>query len=127
MGAAEPAAGNRYATLWITNTGTAPCTLDGYGGLQLMDSNGDPLPTEVRRTADPGPAPVALSPGERAGENLHWGVVPGDGEPAGRPCEPTPASIEVMPPDDNRSVAARWPYHQVCQHGLIWESAYYPR
>src|SRR6476661_3875750 len=38
-------AGQRYATLILTDTGGQSCTIHGYGGLGLVDSSGHAVPT----------------------------------------------------------------------------------
>src|SRR5215216_5981282 len=110
-GAVQPkdsAAGNRYAELVVTNTGSAPCTLYGYGGLQLVSADGKPLPTTALRDEPPKPALVAVAPGGHAAKLLHWGVVPTGDEPADRPCQPTPAKLSVIPPDETQPFTVAW-------------------
>lgn len=127
-GVVEPpqaGAGQRYSRLVVTNTGRRSCVLFGYSRLRLQEANGTPLPTRVNRTRNPGPTVVVLRPGERAAANLHWGVIPGTGEPTTGPCEPDPAWLWVWPPFRFRPFAASWTFGPVCQHGLIDLSAYY--
>lgn len=121
----HPGAGNRYATLVVTNQG-GTCRLYGYGGLELIGADGRPLPTDLRRTLEPEPQPVTLAPGASAGKKLHWGVVPGPGEPATDPCQPTADHIEVIPPNGTNRFDVPWPFGPVCQHGHIEGSAYFP-
>lgn len=40
----SPGAGQRYATLVLTNTGGQTCTVSGYGGLGLVASDGRRCP-----------------------------------------------------------------------------------
>ncbi|GDY30117.1 DUF4232 domain-containing protein [Gandjariella thermophila] len=121
----SPGAGQRYARLVVTNTGRAPCTLYGYGGLQLVDGSGRPVPTDLRRDEQPGPTMVRLAPGASAAKNLHWTIVPSDGEPDTAPCEPAAATISVIPPDETQPFQAAWNLGEVCGHGRIGGSAYY--
>lgn len=125
FGRVEPAAGNRYTTLWLTNTSATPCTLNGYGGLQLVGPAGEPVPTDLREDPDPAPVPVRLGPGDRAGKDLHWGVIPVGEEPADGPCEPVAAQVRVTPPGGAQHLSVPWPFRQVCGHGTIWGSAYH--
>src|SRR4051812_18535530 len=41
----NPGAGQRYATVVLTDSGGLPCTVHGYGGLSLAGPGGAPLPT----------------------------------------------------------------------------------
>lgn len=110
----SPGAGQRYAELTLRNTGDSACTLYGYPGLELLDESGSPLPTDVSRTADPGPGTVELAPGETSSAQLHWGVVPRGTDPAGSSCEPVPGGIRVTPPDETDSFRLDWNHGRVC-------------
>jgi hypothetical protein len=121
----DAAAGNRYAKLAVTNTGSKPCTLYGYGGLQLTNAAGAPTPTKLTRKPDPGPALVRLEPGQKAYKNLHWGAVPDGTEPVEGPCEPASGGAKVIPPDETEPFTVKFDFGSVCQHGLIDGSAYY--
>ncbi|MFB9428246.1 DUF4232 domain-containing protein [Streptoalloteichus tenebrarius] len=122
----DSGAGNRYARLVVTNTGDRPCTLQGYAGMELRGKDRSPLATNVERADNPGPQFVRLAPGGRAAANLRWGVVPGAGEPEDRPCQPEPAEIAVIPPDETQPFTVTWSYGPVCQHGRISTSAFFP-
>lgn len=76
----KPAAGNRYAVLVFTNESGEACTLNGHTGMLLLDENGDPLPTDVRKQ-QPGPRRVVLEPDTSASASLRWGGVGGDKPP----------------------------------------------
>jgi Protein of unknown function (DUF4232) len=123
--ASDAGAGNRYAKLVVTNTSKAPCTLYGYGGLQLIDAAGRSAPTNLSRRPDPGPALVTLQPGQQAFKNLHWGAVPDGSEPTTGPCEPESTGATVIPPDETQPFTIRYNFGSVCQHGAIDGSAYY--
>ncbi|MCO1578316.1 DUF4232 domain-containing protein [Crossiella sp. SN42] len=122
----DSGAGQRYATLVVTNTGKTNCTLYGYGGLALLDGSGNALRTKLERKANPGPKLVTLRPGGKAGKDLHWGAVPGEGEPATGQCQPSPAKISVIPPDERTPFELTWSLGPVCQQGKIEGSAYHP-
>ena len=122
----NPAAGNRYAKLVVTNNGTAPCTLNGYSGLQLLDASGQPVPTDLQRSTDPAPTLVALPPKGRAAADLHWTVVPTGEEPAQGPCEPEAAQARAIPPDETQPMSLAWSLGPVCGGGKIRISAFYP-
>lgn len=123
----EPGAGNRYATLVVTNTGAEPCTLWGYGGLELVDASGKALPTNVTRQADPAPALVDLPPGAMAAKDLHWTVVPTGNEPVDGPCQPEAAGARVIPPDGTEQFEVTYAFGPVCAGGTIDGSAYYKK
>ncbi|MGH7895217.1 MAG: DUF4232 domain-containing protein, partial [Candidatus Binatia bacterium] len=46
----DAGAGQRNATITFTNNGSAPCTMIGYIGMQLLAGNGNDIPTNVVRT-----------------------------------------------------------------------------
>ncbi|MEV8438431.1 DUF4232 domain-containing protein [Actinosynnema sp. NPDC051121] len=121
----EAGAGNRYGKLVVTNNGAAPCTINGYSGLQLLDSAGNPLPTDLQRTPDPGPAPVVLTPGAAAAANLHWTVVPTGDEPVDRPCQAEATRAAAIPPDETEPMSLQWGLGPVCAGGKIEISAFY--
>jgi len=121
----DSAAGNRYAELVVTNTGSAPCTLYGYGGLQLVDAAGQPLPTTALRDEPPKPSLVTVKPGAHAAKLLHWGVVPTGNEPVDKPCQPTAAKLSIIPPDETQPFTVPWDLGPVCAAGTIHGSAYY--
>ena len=121
----SPGAGQQYATLVLTNKSKNTCTMEGYGGLGLYDAAGKALPTSAQRTSPPGPSLVSLAPGAKAKNNLHWSTVPGQGEPTTGPCQPSPATLKVIPPDDTQQVSVAWTFGPVCSGGRIDGSAYY--
>lgn len=121
----DAGAGQRYADLVLRNDSPRPCTVFGYGGMQLVDAGGRPIPTDLRREANPGPSLVHLAPGATARSALHWTVVAAGAEPTEGPCEPEPASARVTPPDETDQLTVPWHYGQVCDHGRISGSAYH--
>jgi hypothetical protein len=121
----EAGAGNRYGKLVVTNNGSAPCTVNGYSGLQLLDAAGNPVPTDLRRTPDPAPSPVVLAPGKAAAANLHWTVVPSGDEPVDRPCQAEAPRAAAIPPDETEPMSLRWGLGPVCAGGKIEISAFY--
>ncbi|WP_165436178.1 DUF4232 domain-containing protein [Amycolatopsis suaedae] len=120
----SPGAGQRYATLTLTNDNAQTCTVNGFGDLRLTDDDGKALPTDSWRTPDPPPAEVRLEPGQAAHRRLHWTVVPAPDEPATGPCQQAPARLEVIPPDRWGTVAVPWSFGPVCQHGWLGGGAY---
>ncbi|MER7081195.1 Protein of unknown function [Saccharopolyspora kobensis] len=121
----DAGAGQRYAELTLTNSSGETCTLYGYGGMQLVDASGRPLPTDAKRTPNPGPSMITLSPGESASATLHWTAVPHEGEPTDGPCAPTAASLQVIPPDETDPLPVTWNGGPVCGFGKIDGTAYH--
>ncbi|MGZ3140982.1 DUF4232 domain-containing protein [Lentzea chajnantorensis] len=126
-GAVEPTdagAGNRYGKFVVTNTGSQPCTLNGYSGFQLENGAGA-VPTKLERMADPGPKPLNLAPGAKAAANLHWGVVPAGSEPVQGACQPEPSKVAAIPPNETAPLSVPWTFGPVCSGGHITISAFY--
>jgi hypothetical protein len=120
--AGSPGAGQRYATMVLTNRGTDTCTVYGYGGMALLGAPGQGVPTDLRRVASPAPTTVTLVPNGSARSLLHWTVVPAGDE--GSTCEPTAVTVVVTPPNQTTAALRPWTMGPVCQHGLIWQNAY---
>src|SRR5688500_14655635 len=120
----DAGAGNRYGKFVVTNSSTAPCTLNGYSGFQLENASGA-VPTKLERKADPAPAALTLAPGGKASANLHWGVVPSGNEPVEGPCQPEPSKAAAIPPDETVPLTVPWTLGPVCSGGRIEISAFY--
>jgi hypothetical protein len=114
----SPGAGQRYATVIFTNTGSQPCTMLGYIGLQLLSNGNTKVPTDLVRNNAP-TSTVSIPPGGHAFTTLHWTIIPGQGEPQNTQCEPTPQQAQVTPPNETHSLTEAWPFGEVCQHGQI--------
>jgi uncharacterized protein DUF4232 len=117
-------AGQRYATLTLTDTGGTPCTVHGYGGLGLVDGSGAPLPTAQVRVPDPAPRTLVVRPGGAVTATLHWSVVPGPGDSSSGSCQPTPSALQVIPPDETTPLRVAWPGGPVCEAGTLLQDAY---
>ena len=97
----QGAAGTIEITIALRNATAAPCALEGYPGMALVDAAGGQLPSQVvpggSLSFDDFPkAPVTIGPGQSAYFNVGYSDVPAGGETA---C-PTSASLWVTPPDD---------------------------
>lgn len=121
---ADAGAGQRYATLTLRNSGNRTCTIHGYGGLGLVDGSGRALPTKQVRAASPVPTTVRLAPGGTVSSDLHWGAIPGPGDNQTGDCQPTPAAVHVIPPDETTSLSVPWSLGPVCEGGTIEQRAY---
>lgn len=122
--AGSPAAGQRYAVLVLTNTSGRTCTIDGYGGIGLVAPSGAALPTRQVRLSSPAPGPVTLPPRAAARSQLRWSAVAGSGDAQQGPCQPTPAALRVIPPDETTSLGVGWTQGPVCEQGAIDQNAY---
>ncbi len=111
-------AGQRYTALGLTNAAAAPCTIQGYPGLQLLDSNGAALPTDISHEATGTPPLVVLAPGHAAWTQLHWTVIPADDEAASH-CAPDPTAARITPPGQTSSLTVAFGFGAVCQHGSL--------
>jgi len=111
-------AGNRYVRLILTNGGPA-CRAQGYVGMQLLGTGGQPVPTDVVRDQSvPAPA-VTVSTGGQTSALLHWGAIPSGNESQSGPCEPVPQQVEVTPPNEFQFTVAPWTFGSVCEQGRI--------
>ncbi|HEX5494270.1 MAG TPA: DUF4232 domain-containing protein [Mycobacteriales bacterium] len=120
----DAAAGNRYATLVLTNHTSTTCRVYGYGGLGLLDAAHRALPTRQHRDPAHPPTLVAVRPGHSVSTLLHWGAVPDGSESESGPCEPQPSFLSVIPPDETTALVVRWQDGSVCEHGRIDQWAY---
>ncbi len=103
------AAGTIETTIGLKSAATAPCTLDGYPGLLLLDAAGTGLPTNVVRKGSysftaMAPTSVTVTPGGSAFFNIGYSDVPVGSETS---C-PSSTTLEVTPPNayDHLVVAA---------------------
>ena len=67
----DAGAGNRFATITLTNTSAAVCVLGGYPAVDLRDGRGTAL---IEATAEPEQpiSTVTLEPGQSASFDLRW-------------------------------------------------------
>lgn len=120
----SPGAGQRYAVVVLTDTGGRTCTIDGYGGIGLVDGSGAALPTTQVRVSSPAAQQVTLRPGQAARSQLHWAAVAGSGDAQQGACQPTPAALRVIPPDETASLSVAWTQGPVCDQGTVDQNAY---
>lgn len=112
-------AGQRFAKLLLTNVTRRSCTLGGFIGAQLLGARNNPLPTHVVRDTSSRARVVTLTPGQSATTILHWGVITGTGDRQTGACQPTPARIEITPPNATGHLVLPWRNGPVCQRGQI--------
>src|SRR5919108_5498460 len=72
LGFIQGAAGSRFGPLVLKNRSTHTCTLFGYIGGRLYDSEGRPLPTRIVRDRSQPERAVTVAPGHSAFAELHW-------------------------------------------------------
>jgi hypothetical protein len=109
----------------LRNTGGRTCTVHGFGGLGLAGSDGRALPTHQVRSGGAA-ATVRLAPGATVRSALHWSSVNGPGDPSSGPCQPPPATLRVIPPDETDSLSVGWTLGPVCSAGTIEQHPYAP-
>jgi uncharacterized protein DUF4232 len=105
VGTANGAAGSVGYTNDFKNISVATCTLYGYPGLQMLNSSGQPISTDViRGTSVTVPSVperlVTLAPGARAGFDMGFASSTGYGSAK---C-PTSARVEFTAPNDFQSL-----------------------
>ncbi|MFF5500058.1 DUF4232 domain-containing protein [Streptomyces aquilus] len=114
--ALDSGAGQRYATVILTNKTHKTVRTEGYVGLQLLNSHNKDVTTHVVR--DRGRVVlITLKPGQSAYTRLHWGAVPAAGEPT--KGEENPTRLEVTPPDSYHHLNSAWKLGEVLQKGRI--------
>ena len=114
------AAGTIEATFGLRNSSTSSCTLVGFPGTQMLGASGAPFATQT--TVRGGgysftnfPATqVTLAPGATAYFNLGYSDVPTATETS---C-PSPARLEVTPPNDYSQLTVSF-QGNVCDHGTL--------
>lgn len=119
IGHTHAGAGQRWASLHVRNRTHSTCRTYGYVGLRLLDGRGNKLPTDVVRTRHDARREVELQPQDDAYTIVHWGAVAGAGESENGACEPTPARLEVTPPDGTRQLVTAWRDGPVCEQGRL--------
>jgi hypothetical protein len=107
------------ARVVLTNTSGSPCRTFGYVGMQLLDANGAPLPTNVVR--QPGTiAQITLNPGQSASAVSQFSPdVAGQGDSTTGTCQPVAQKTELTPPNDTRFIVVPGPGQSVCERGTI--------
>jgi Protein of unknown function (DUF4232) len=113
----NPAAGNRYTALVLTNTSAHSCRTRGWPGLQLTGKGGRDIPTTVVRDRSRAPAPLTVAVRASVWSRLHWSPVPGQGDRSSGPCQPVPSALQVIPPDQRAHTVVRWDAGEVCGGG----------
>lgn len=95
------AAGSVVEIIGLTNSSPSSCTLYGYPGLQLIGSDGKPLPLTLNRVAQPGPTTVTVAPGATASFRFSYS----DGTGYNPPSCAKASRVIVTPPNDYAGVS----------------------
>jgi uncharacterized protein DUF4232 len=109
FGPEDAGAGNRNASVVLTNKGGRTCTVFGYGGLQPLDAAGKPITTLTLTRVNPPPALLRVAPGGKVYKGIHWAVI----ARTGQKCV-SPVSAQVTPPDETDHITLKWPFGTVC-------------
>ncbi len=112
-------AGHIEARVVLTNSSSSVCRTFGYVGMQLLDANGAPVPTNVVR--QPGTVQtISLSPGQSASAVAQFSPdIAGQGDSTTGACQPPAQSTEITPPNDTRFFVVQGPGQSVCERGTI--------
>jgi hypothetical protein len=105
------AAGHSRVVLAFINTGAAPCTMQGYPGVAILDA-GSAQVAQARRTAQGymGGLPAGQSPplvSLRPGDSASAIIEALSANPDGTACKPW-SGLLVTAPDDTRSTQLVW-------------------
>ena len=105
----DAGAGNRVTVLSLQNTGSRPCSLDGYPSVRLVGPDADGL-SMVRSENTPGsyfrtgqPTKVVLSVQGKAFFDVAWSAIPH--ENLGETVCPAATGLRITPPEGSDSVA----------------------
>lgn len=106
LGPSEGAAGSTYLPVRLTNTSTASCRVQGFGGVSLVTSpRSEPVGAPADRTHRGEATAVVLRPGATAEATLQQ--TNADNYPTGT-CQPSRThGLRVYPPDETHSVYLR--------------------
>jgi hypothetical protein len=110
------------AELGLTNTGSRPCTIYGFPGLQLVGADGREHRTSVLRDAKTPAQKVTLAPGATAWAFVAWRFLPAqadeqDTEPL---CGGKVSQLKVIAPDESTQLTVADKIGTVCDHGQIF-------
>lgn len=112
-------AGQRYATLTLTNKSGVTCRTGGYVGLVLLNGAGHPVATHDVRVDRADVRTIYLRPGAKTTARLHWSVVNGTGDTPTGPCFRAPRGVRIYPPNSYTPITTAWRMGTVCERGTI--------
>lgn len=120
LGPTNAGAGSVQQIVTFQNTGTAPCALYGYPGLQMLGPGGQAISTEVHRGSSESVPPVELTTvrlvvGGAASFAAGWA----DGTGYGNDQCPSSSQVRITPPNDANPITVSWaiaPYGGTTEH-----------
>ncbi|HKU36432.1 MAG TPA: DUF4232 domain-containing protein [Paenarthrobacter sp.] len=109
------AAGSIYEKLILTNSGSAPCILEGFAGVSLTaDANGAPIGEPAARETTVPVTKIELAPGKAAWAELRYTQAGNYGD-----CTKVAAAgYRIYPPEDTASLFVAEP-HDACSNAGI--------
>ncbi|MFJ4209024.1 DUF4232 domain-containing protein [Paenarthrobacter sp. NPDC089675] len=109
------AAGSIYEKLILTNSGSAPCTLEGFAGVSLTaDANGAPIGEPAARETTVPVTKIELAPGKAAWAEIRYTQAGNYGD-----CTKVAAAgYRIYPPGDTASLFVPEP-HDACSNAGI--------
>jgi hypothetical protein len=109
------------AALGLTNVGSTTCTIYGYPGMRLIDSNGHERESKVVRDRSRTPRTVSVAPGSTAWSHIAWGTLPSPHEQGlARQCGFSVDEVQVTPPDETTQVDIKRRLGGVCDEGTVY-------
>ncbi|WP_345943307.1 DUF4232 domain-containing protein [Streptomyces sp. SID8352] len=102
VGRDDPGAGQRNFPVVLTNASAHTCTLRGYPGAAFVDTAGEQLGPDPRRTAG-SPRTLSLAPGRSA-----WAGLSFSSPEITEARTATPAALLVTPPDERDPLRVAW-------------------
>ncbi|SDX10679.1 Protein of unknown function [Arthrobacter sp. yr096] len=109
------AAGSIYEKLILTNSGTAPCILEGFAGVSLTaDAAGEPIGEPATRETTTPVTKIELAPGKSAWAEIRYTQAGNYGD-----CTKVAAAgFRIYPPNDTASLFIAEP-HDACSNAGI--------
>ncbi|WP_347109707.1 DUF4232 domain-containing protein [Paenarthrobacter sp. S56] len=109
------AAGSIYEKLIVTNSGSSPCTIEGFAGVSLAaDANGSPIGEPATRENTVPVTRIELAPGKAAWAEIRYTQAGNYGD-----CTKVAAAgYRIYPPEDTASLFVPEP-HDACSNAGI--------
>lgn len=99
----------------LTNSGTAPCIVEGFAGVSLTaDANGEPIGEPATRESTTPVTKIELAPGKSAWAEIRYTQAGNYGD-----CTKVPAAgLRIYPPNDTASLFVA-EQHDACNNAGI--------
>ncbi|MGH6656256.1 MAG: DUF4232 domain-containing protein [Actinocrinis sp.] len=120
--AGSQATGHEAMNIKLTNTSNRTCTVYGYPGMMLEDTNLSGQATNVVRDHSAAPKTLTVASGASVATTALFDFdVPAPDEPATGDCEAPSVYVQLTPPDETTQLSATITGGPVtvCQHGKI--------